>query len=473
MTDTKSGEGGNQKTGRWFSDTSISLLTIPPPPPPPKKKMEGDGVTTTSAAAVAVAIPTPPPHDPDFSPVGSPEIADHHFEDIEEEEEEIAPHASADQKPHTTPTLTDDLRDKIIKQFPWIYGNQNTTRGGNHLRVSFPDKWDSHHQKCVPKVGIRQNCDGTFPVLNLAIEYATRVNYMVEYYFSDENLPNDKFLMNYVTKDVEGFVPIAVIASFRKMKRLTHDSSLIVAALKQSSFLVVSSNSKVRRLLPFPVAEVMDPKLCTVLVENLPEDHSTENIQRIFGEAGNIKNICIRDPHVIIEPKKRTIAEKLLSGKLHVLVEYETVEAAEKAVAMLNDEQDWRYGMRVKLLKKRAVKHGQKNKGSRRADSEKNNNVHASDPAGDEENHYSSEHHDDTHDEEDGDHISKEKNGYKGRNRRRGKGPRYRGTNGQGHGTVSSSHGSEPVKPPPGPRMPDGTKGFTMGRGRPLASNQN
>ncbi|GMP71908.1 hypothetical protein CsSME_00030146 [Camellia sinensis var. sinensis] len=160
--------------------------------------MEGDGVTTTSAAAVAVAIPTPPPHDPDFSPVGSPEIADHHFEDIEEEEEEIAPHASADQKPHPTPTLTDDLRDKIIKQ--------------------------------------------------------------VEYYFSDENLPNDKFLMNYVTKDVEGFVPIAVIASFRKMKRLTHDSSLIVAALKQSSFLVVSSNSKVRRLLPFPVAEVMDPK---------------------------------------------------------------------------------------------------------------------------------------------------------------------------------------------------------------------
>ncbi|KAL7211458.1 hypothetical protein ACSBR2_014341 [Camellia fascicularis] len=377
--------------------------------------MEGDGITTTTsaaaAAAAAAAIPTPPPHDPDFSPVGSPEIADHHFEDIEEEEEEIAPHASADQKPHQTPTLTDDLRDKIIKQ--------------------------------------------------------------VEYYFSDENLPNDKFLMNYVTKDVEGFVPIAIIASFRKMKRLTHDSSLIVAALKQSSFLVVSSNSKVRRLLPFPVAEVMDPKLCTVLVENLPEDHSTENIQRIFGEAGNIKNICIRDPHVIIEPKKRTIAEKLLSGKLHVLVEYETVEAAEKAVAMLNDEQDWRYGMRVKLLKKRSVKHGQKNKGSRRADSEKNNNVHASDPAGDEENHYSSEHHDDTHDEEDGDHISKEKIGYKGRNRRRGKGQRYRGTNGQGHGTVSSSHGSEPVKPPPGPRMPDGTKGFTMGRGRPLASNQN
>ncbi|KAF5944800.1 hypothetical protein HYC85_018877 [Camellia sinensis] len=206
--------------------------------------MEGDGVTTTSAAA-AVAIPTPPPHDPDFSPVGSPEIADHHFEDIEEEE--IAPHASADQKPHPTPTLTDDLRDKIIKQ-----------------------------------------------ATNLSLSLSAYLH--VEYYFSDENLPNDKFLMNYVTKDVEGFGYVRI------RKGYVQDT-------------VVSLNSKVRRLLPFPVAEVMDPKLCTVLVENLPEDHSTENIQRIFGEAGNIKNICIRDPHVIIEPKKRTIAEKLLSGK--------------------------------------------------------------------------------------------------------------------------------------------------------------
>ncbi|XP_058201416.1 uncharacterized protein LOC131316153 isoform X3 [Rhododendron vialii] len=72
--------------------------------------------------------------------------------------------------------------------------------------------------------------------------------------------------------------------------------------------LVVSSNRK---------------KFCTVLVENLPEDQSTENIQRIFGEAGNIKNICIRDPRAVRELQKYIIAEKLLSvkrfqGFLHV-----------------------------------------------------------------------------------------------------------------------------------------------------------
>ncbi|XP_058201203.1 la-related protein 6A isoform X2 [Rhododendron vialii] len=367
--------------------------------------MEQDGVDaaapTTTTSAVLVAIP---PHDPDYSPLGSPEIIDSHLEEVLVVEEEEDHHHS-----QIASALTDDLRDKIIKQ--------------------------------------------------------------VEYYFSDENLPTDKFLMNYVTQNVQGFVPIAVVASFKKMKKLTQDRSLIVAALKESSFLVVSSNrKKVKRLLPLPVSDVTDAQLCTVLVENLPEDQSTENIQRIFGEAGNIKNICIHDPHAAREPQKRTKAEKLLSGKLHALVEYETVDAAEKAVAMLNNEQDWRYGMRVKLLKR--AKHGQKKKGWREVDFEKNSNVHASDPAGGEENHNLSDHLDERHNEEDGDHLLKEKNDYKAQNRRWGRGQRYRGINGQGHGTVLSSHGSEASKPPPGPRMPDGTRGFSFGRGRTPASNQ-
>ncbi|KAG0485582.1 hypothetical protein HPP92_009661 [Vanilla planifolia] len=42
----------------------------------------------------------------------------------------------------------------------------------------------------------------------------------VEYYFSDENLPNDKFLLKQMRKDKEGYVPIAIISSFRKMKSL-------------------------------------------------------------------------------------------------------------------------------------------------------------------------------------------------------------------------------------------------------------
>lgn len=127
--------------------------------------------------------------------------------------------------------------------------------------------------------------------------------------------------------------------------------------------------------------------------------------------------------------------------------------------------------MRVKLLKQPS-KHGQKKKGWREADFERNNNGHASDPVGSEENHNLIDQTDERHNQEDGDHLLKERNAYKAQNRGRGRVQRYRGTNGQGHGTVSSSRGSEASKPPPGPRMPDGTRGFSFGRGWTPASNQ-
>jgi len=54
--------------------------------------------------------------------------------------------------------------------------------------------------------------------------------------------------------------------------------------------------------------------------------------------------------------------------------------------------------------------------------------------------------------------------GRKGRYRSQG-----RGLSGQGHGSSSTISGSDSVnKPISGPKMPDGTRGFMMGRGRSL-----
>ncbi|MBA0723855.1 hypothetical protein Golax_004399, partial [Gossypium laxum] len=137
-----------------------------------------------------------------------------------------------------------------------------------------------------------------------------------EYYFSDENLPTDNYMVGLIKRNKEGFVPISAISSFRKMKRLTRNYPSIVAALKESSLLVVSSDGKkVKRRNPLQFIEVRDPKLFTVLVENLPEDHSVENIKRIFGEVGRIKKISVRDPHAVEETKKTGRADILISSK--------------------------------------------------------------------------------------------------------------------------------------------------------------
>ncbi|KAG5235190.1 la-related protein [Salix suchowensis] len=299
------------------------------------------------------------------------------------------------------------------------------------------------------------------------VDLKNKIIKQVEYYFSDENLPTDNHMIGLIKKNKEGFVPITAIASFRKMKKLTRDSTFIVAALRESSILVVNSDGKkVKRLYPFHFSEVEDPKLCTVLVENLPEDHSLNNLQRMFGAAGKIKNISIRDPLAVEKSKKGSKTDILISSKLHAFVEYDTVEAAEKAVATLNNEQDWRNGMRVKLLKQTA-KHGQRRQVWREPDPEKNRKGRGTNLAGDVEKHHnSSENHDDTPVEEDGEHISKEKNGQQGGNRGRSRKNKFRAANGMGHGTTSF-HAVEPTKPPPGPKMPDGTRGFTVGRGRP------
>jgi hypothetical protein len=52
----------------------------------------------------------------------------------------------------------------------------------------------------------------------------------LEYYFSRENMVNDRYLKSQM--DAEEYVPIAIIANFKLVKRLTHDLQLIVDVLK-------------------------------------------------------------------------------------------------------------------------------------------------------------------------------------------------------------------------------------------------
>ncbi|KAG2276626.1 hypothetical protein Bca4012_043147 [Brassica carinata] len=307
-------------------------------------------------------------------------------------------------------------------------------------------------------------------------ELKQKIIRQVEYYFSDENLPTDKFLLNAMKKNKKGFVPISTIATFHKMKKLTRDHAFIVSALKESSFLVVSSDEKkVKRRSPLP--EVRDPKIFTVLVENLPEDHSDENIRAIFGKAGSIKSVSICDPNAVEESEKGCKKDKFIRTRLHAFVEYESVEAAEKAAATLNNEQDWRNGLRVKLLEQTG-KFAQRRPGRKEVDTVKDNTGQVHDQIGGEENKKSNEHqhHRHHHSDTPADNDSGDKNGNKTRSRGRGRRQNNQGGNGHGSSPSTSSslhhyyhhHHVEVSKPPPGPRMPDGTRGFTLGRGKPL-----
>ncbi|TKY71983.1 La-related protein 6A [Spatholobus suberectus] len=443
-------EGGEQVLPS--ATAAVSAAGYPTASPPPLADPVGGPVL----AAASDDVP-----EPEIHALVSEEEHDHeHDHDHDHDHEHEHDHRDEDQeRDHAVVAAAvslDDLKLKIVKQatplLPFDYSRTNN---------------------CFVSVEFAFCC---LDILYASASFALRVDLFmlilqVEYYFSDENLPNDKYLLGFVKRSKEGFVPLSVIASFRKMKKLMRDHAFIVDALKESSLLVVSGDGKrVKRLKPLRFNESRDHKLYTVLVENLPEDHLKKNIQQIFHEAGNIKRITIHDPHSTSESAKHIKHEMLISNKLHALVEYETIEAAEKAVAMFNNEQDWRNGMRVKLLKRMVREVWTQKQAWKGSNSEKNSSSHVTEQTGDEENHGSNEHHEDTLEEEDGE---KDKGGPRYRNQGRSRKLKYRAGNGMGHGSTPSTHAVEASKPPPGPKMPDGTRGFAIGRGRPPVPTSN
>ena len=76
----------------------------------------------------------------------------------------------------------------------------------------------------------------------------------VEFYFSDSNLPYDKFMWTLHTKDAkEHWVPIQTVASFKRMQPFKkYDVPWMADVIKMSPELleVDSTNTKLRRALP-------------------------------------------------------------------------------------------------------------------------------------------------------------------------------------------------------------------------------
>ncbi|EHA8587678.1 putative La-related protein [Cocos nucifera] len=191
----------------------------------------------------------------------------------------------------------------------------------------------------------------------LSEEVIQKITKQVEYYFSDINLATTEHLMRFISKDPEGFVPISVIAAFKKIKTFVHNNSLLAMALRTSSKLAVSDDGKkVRRQQPFTESDMEELQSRIVVAENLPEDHCYQNLMKVFSAVGSVKTIRTCYPQITngttTSTNKSAKLDMLFGNRLHAFVEYETVEDAEKAIAELNDEKNWRCGLRVRLLLK-------------------------------------------------------------------------------------------------------------------------
>lgn len=187
------------------------------------------------------------------------------------------------------------------------------------------------------------------------VDLVAKIVKQVNFYFSDTNLPTDNFLLKEVRKTQEGWVPIRLIASFKRMKSLSKDIRVVAAALETSTKLVVSGH-RVRRKEPLPQVNETEALLRTAIVDNLPDQATIDSLTEKFSAAGKVKMVRICQPN----SGPRSIAQSIpgadlaVSGQLHALIEFENQEQVEAAVKQLTDSNNWRSGLRVRPL----LRHG-------------------------------------------------------------------------------------------------------------------
>uniref|UniRef100_A0A5B6ZFZ1 Putative la-related protein 6B n=1 Tax=Davidia involucrata TaxID=16924 RepID=A0A5B6ZFZ1_DAVIN len=327
----------------------------------------------------------------------------------------------------------------------------------------------------------------------LSEESTQKILNQVEYYFSDVNLATTDHLMRFINKDSEGYVPISVVASFKKIKALISSNSQLATILRNSAKLMVSEDGKkVRRQHPLTQSDMEELQSRIVVAENLPEDHCHQNLMKIFSAIGSVKTIRTCQPQASnggasLASRLAKADSTLYSNKLHAFVEYESIELAEKAVAELNDEGNWRSSLRVRLFLRRTAKSAQArtkkagHEGEGREANYEEDDTSTSEPQQPSDKNlddFSQQSDAQSHDYAGEDYVNEEGGQRKGRGRGRGKGrgrAQYHHNNRGCHVGTPPSNNSVNVeqqivaKQPPGPRMPDGTRGFSMGRGKPVA----
>lgn len=162
----------------------------------------------------------------------------------------------------------------------------------------------------------------------------------VEYYFSNENILKDAFLLKHVRRNKEGFVSLKLVSSFKRVRQLTKDWRVCGYAIKLKSKNIELNDleTKIRRLEPLPNFDETTPSR-TVVATDLPYDKiSIEKVSDLFSKCGEIALVRILRPGGSIPADVRQFINKYpeFQQKECALVEFVESQSARKAQDMEN-----------------------------------------------------------------------------------------------------------------------------------------
>ncbi|OAP55340.1 hypothetical protein AYL99_10313 [Fonsecaea erecta] len=149
----------------------------------------------------------------------------------------------------------------------------------------------------------------------------------VEFYFSDSNLPKDKFLFAQTGGVANNPVDLREIHKFKRMRRFQPFEAIVEALRESQTLELTNDDTHVRRKNPLPenffeaVSQAADPR--TVYVKGFGEENASTqfDIEAFFDPYGPTRAVRLRRND-----------EKFFKGS--VFVEFETEELAQSFLAL-------------------------------------------------------------------------------------------------------------------------------------------
>lgn len=169
-------------------------------------------------------------------------------------------------------------------------------------------------------------------------DFCEKIVEQVEFYFSDDSLLKDAFLLKHVRRNKEGFVSLKLVSSFKRVRALVKDWRVVGIAIKRKSQKIELNDieTKIRRLDPLPLYDETTPSR-TVVATNLPFDKLTiEKVSDIFSKCGEIALVRILRPNAPIPADVRQFVNKHpeLQQNECALVEFTESSSARRAQKM-------------------------------------------------------------------------------------------------------------------------------------------
>ncbi|KAM0672671.1 hypothetical protein CWI42_100130 [Ordospora colligata] len=189
-----------------------------------------------------------------------------------------------------------------------------------------------------------------------------KIKAQVEFYFSDANFRVDKFLREQAMAN-EGYVNIATIASFNRLRNLNATVEEIKQSLEGSK-IVELNDDKIKKIeteeyLSYVADECIEKRM--VYAEGFDKESSLEDIEEILSEYVEPALIRMRRDKekvftgsVFVELKSEADAEKLIGVKVRIRTKKENPEDEENAKKQKSEEKYLNIMKKEEYMKEKA-----------------------------------------------------------------------------------------------------------------------